>query len=168
MRFLLPLLGTVVLGLAAASMILLALQQVSTTRSYDLPEEREISRNDVDAAANSVSLPERPDVFYAAITERPLFAQSRRPEAFAAPPAEEPAPVEAGQPEPEVLPPNIDLHGVSGSVDHLRALLSVEGGAPEWFETNAIIQRWVLAEIGTDWIMLQHAGRSFRVELYQK
>ncbi|MEP6016989.1 MAG: hypothetical protein ABJ251_00700 [Paracoccaceae bacterium] len=167
-RFLLPLLGTTFLGLAAAGTTALAWQQLHVTANYALPEERVVQADDVNVKSNKATLAERPDVFYSAITERPLFSQTRRPATFE-PAIEEPVvEVVEEKPQQEAPPPNVALHGVSGSVDNLRALLSIEDGAPDWFLTNAIIQQWVLSEIGSDWIVLRRNDKSFRVELYKQ
>ncbi|MEP4627168.1 MAG: hypothetical protein ABJR46_16630 [Tateyamaria sp.] len=167
-RFFPPLLGTSALGLTAAAMTSLAWQQLNQTADYSVPKERTVSRDSAELAGRTTSLTVRPNIYYSATTERPLFLQSRRPTELEQLEKEVILETPTKQLEPDAPPPAVALHGVSGSINDLRALLSIEGDAPDWFLTDAKIQQWVLVEIGADWVVLQRNEISFRVELYKQ
>lgn len=112
---------------------------------------------------------QRPDVFYTAITARPVFAPQRRPITAS---IETSAPVVAPQPPVEsppvvVPPPQIALLGVMAHNQQNRALVSQDGRTPEWIDKETIIDGWEITAIGPDWLEISHETDTIRVEMYQ-
>ena len=166
---LLPLVGTGVL-LAATTAIGIEVNRVINDPPA-LPDTGSDMSNASPVAPSDTTSPRRKPratVYYEAITDRPLFAPSRRPvEAQAEIVVPEPVPDSEPTPPPEpTAPPQVTLHGVITSGDRSRALLGLEGAAPEWFDLNASIAGWTLAEIGPDFVRLTRDTQKFRVDMY--
>ncbi|MHA6268367.1 hypothetical protein ACXYMP_16020 [Aliiroseovarius sp. CAU 1755] len=120
------------------------------------------------ASSDTARLPTRPEVYFAAITERPIFAPTRRPVQAAR--DEKPAQtVEVTAPllEQDEVPLAVQVHGIRGQGDAYSALLSSGGQTPEWLDPGASIGGWKVSEIGSDWIIMNNGENSQRVELYQ-
>jgi len=128
-----------------------------------------------DTAVQNTALPVgrsnlKSDVFYEAITQRPLFAPNRRPATSNEPMAEQVA-----EPDPEpvtatsehIAAPEISLHGImrNGTVRH--AFLSVSSQEPAWVALNTEISGWRLETIENNWIELVRQDHKHRVELYK-
>lgn len=119
-------------------------------------------------SSEAAQLPTRPQVYFAAITERPIFAPTRRP----VQPSRDDMPVQPAEvtvPEPEEAeaPLTVQLRGIRGHGDKYSVLLSNDGQTPEWVEVGAAIGRWKVSEIGSDWIIMKNGENSQRLELYQ-
>lgn len=138
-----------------------------------LPDLSAATLEDTDqAAANrrAETRAARPEVFYAALLERPLFAPGRRPvtpepeiEVVVQEPAPAPAPV------PEKPPaPDLKLLGVMGTGDTNRALVANGPGDPIWIDAGTTIAGWAVATIGTDWLELSLESETIRIEMYQQ
>lgn len=106
-------------------------------------------------------------VFYAAITDRPLFAPTRRP--VVAETDLEPQPVE------EVVVPSDDVATVFPEFRFLGsmtteagalALIAAGEGAAEWLARDMEVQGWRLDAIGEDWVELSSGDRKTRLELF--
>lgn len=115
----------------------------------------------------------KPDVYYQAITERPLFSATRRP--ISTDPIEEvvvekiveaPAIIE-----PELIieeePVSFSLHGTMESGGNTLALVGVDGHPPEWIRENALISGWTLSEITSELIEFHKDTEVIRVYLYE-
>ncbi len=112
---------------------------------------------------------QRPEVFYAALLERPLFAPSRRP-VVAEPEVDVIIQEEAprAEPEPEKVPiPDLGLLGVMGTDNTNRALVANAGGEPVWITAGTTIAGWTVAAIGPDWLELNLDNETIRIEMYQ-
>ncbi|MEQ6204725.1 hypothetical protein ABMC88_16910 [Sulfitobacter sp. HNIBRBA2951] len=112
----------------------------------------------------------RPDVFYAALLERPLFAPGRRP-VVAEPEIEVVAQQEVREPTPEPTKapaPDLGLLGVMGTDNTNSALVANAGGDPIWITTGTTIAGWTVTNIGTDWLELNLDDETIRIEMYQK
>lgn len=168
---LLPILGTGALIAAAAAATVTATQQ-------DVPDIPLIGAPSgavtATQSARQISLipNARNDAFYAAITDRPLFQQSRRPntpqtEVVATPEPEAPAP-EAPAPPTIAPPPDLRLLGVISGGARSAALLSLAGDDAQWQNIGARIEGWTLDEIAADHVVLTENERAHRVELYQR
>jgi len=166
-----PAIGTglllgVVVALAAIAVTQMSRGAVETAQVSEVDTIQMVSEA---VAPPSVNFPNRPEVYFNAVIERPLFAPGRRPS--------EPVQDEAELPtvEPEAnpvvneptLPPNVQLHGISGHEYDYSALLSMEGGAPQWIKQGASLDKWRLSSVGADWIILENGENSLRVELYK-
>ena len=122
-------------------------------------------------AAIRAQAPQRPAIYYAAITDRPLFEPSRRPyiqqeiapEPTPDPVAEAPTPT---APE-ELPPPELTLQGVMTLNDSVAALIGINGETPEWVSIGDPISDWTLSEVGSDWIEISRKARHIRVEMYK-
>lgn len=120
------------------------------------------------SAASASAMPrKRSDIYYTAITDRPLFAQSRRPmvpddaEPVAVVPVEVP-------PEPEdTALPSVALLGLMGGTDMRQALVAVEGNVPEWLSIGDKLGPWTLSDAGSDWLEISSDTQKIRLELYQ-
>lgn len=136
-----------------------------------------VSKTAVDApqtpamAATRVQVPQRPAIYYAAITDRPLFEPSRRPytqEETAPEPKPDPV-VEAPTPTApaELPPPELILQGVMTLNDNVAALIGINGETPEWVSKGDPVSDWTLSEVGSDWIEISRKARHIRVEMYK-
>lgn len=168
--FLLPTLGTgVLLGLVALlGLGLISQYSQDDSRTASLTEPASGNLAVAPASSGAAKLPMRPGVYFAAITERPIFAPSRRPVQSVA--DETPVPTEVvAEPSPEVneAAPTVKLHGIRGQGEEYSVLLSGDGLAPEWIGPGASIGGWMVSEIGSDWITMKNGENSQRVELYQ-
>ena len=111
----------------------------------------------------------RPDVFYQAITQRPLFAPSRRPNepVSVVAPATTTRPV---QPQPAPIarqPENLRLTGVFGQDAAKSALIDDSNGHAIWVQVETQIDGWTVTDIGADWILLSDGDATFRLELFE-
>ncbi|MEM1159380.1 MAG: hypothetical protein AAGJ28_00465 [Pseudomonadota bacterium] len=150
--------------------------QIAVQSPVDLPGQPGAGETSATAAAGqsqSTRMPlrrTRPDRFYAAITDRPLFNETRRPSAvgaaaeapIAAPaPASEPAEATAPTP-PEVALKGLMLGGATDS-----ALIAWPDGRTEWRRLGEKIDGWVLQEIDPGFVTIINAGVTHRVDLYR-
>ena len=167
----LPLFGTTVLMAATAYVVVLATQQdVATIPVIGAPSasvEQGASARQIRLAPNA-----RDDAYYTAITDRPLFQESRRPLQTEAEPASAPEPQDAA-PEAPTAPteraiPDVRLLGVLAGGAHTAALLSLAGDDPEWHSIATVIEGWTLAEIAATHVVFTEKEREHRVELYQR
>lgn len=165
---LLPFLGTACLVLVTGVMGLFAFRTVASP----LPDLPRIESGAKPQISTSQSLRHsrrvRTDRYYAAVTERPLFAPTRRPiepdDPDALPEAEvvtEATPAVTSQ-----EPPPLRLHGTMIATNGFSALLSHSGNEPEWLRAGTDIQGWKLSEIGDGWATLKNGNETFKLEMY--
>ena len=118
--------------------------------------------------------PARPEAFYAAVVERPLFAETRRPavtgQAVEVPPAPvevapdaEPAPDAEAPPEP----PALVLKGVLLRAEARAALLGEPGATGDWIAEGSRVGDWMLQRIAADHVELTNSGVTYRIDLYK-
>lgn len=111
----------------------------------------------------------RPDAYYAAITERPLFEITRRP---IRPQEELPEPeqVAAPEPEPEEKPlfPDVILMGVLMTGDTPRALLAVAGDNANWMRQGQKLAGWTVTKIAADHVEFENDEEVVWIDLYKK
>ncbi|MDA8747768.1 hypothetical protein N9M66_06110 [Litoreibacter sp.] len=177
MRTLLPLTGTLILiGILGAAGYLAMMTITPPQNGHIISQDaaNPNSSNPLSVTPQLVPAPQ-PDTYFAAITDRPLFAPTRRaneakPVAILEEPAPATTPVIVVQPEPEVeIPaPNLVLLGVLTGSARNSALISLNGSEPEWFRDGADIAGWKLTTIEADAIELSETDRSLRFELYRK
>lgn len=168
---LLPILGTGLLLSAMGFVVFSATQHAST----DIPLISGPSNNAFsETSARQISLVPnaRDDAFYTAITDRPLFQESRRPivpeaETTAEPEVKAPEP-EAPEPPQVAPPPDVRLLGVLSGGARTAALLSLAGEDAQWQNIGAEIEGWTLDRIETDHVIFKTQERVHRVELYQR
>ena len=137
-----PVLGTLILMCTAYISGGYALESyrasISTQRDIE-----QVPLPDNEWQPTGISLPkQRPEVFYAAITDRPVFEPTRRPVSTA--PAQiatepETAPETGRNPSPL---PQLELLGVIRSSQSSSALLSVDGGAALWIKEGEMVSKW--------------------------
>ncbi|SMR83565.1 hypothetical protein SAMN04488030_0042 [Aliiroseovarius halocynthiae] len=170
--FVMPVLGTgILLGVVVALGALTITQMFAPERTVVQFASQKTNIASVQNANTSTApdLPKRAAVYFEAISERPIFAPTRRPavetveEIAVIEPEVVPEPVEI---KPS-LPPNIKLHGISGDRENLSALLSIEGGSPDWAPVGTLFGNWKLTDVGADWVLLKSGDAFHRVELYQ-
>lgn len=114
---------------------------------------------------------QRPVVYYAAITDRPLFEPTRRPfmreeavpEFTAEPVDEAPAPAAPT----ELPPPELTLQGVMTMDNNTVALIGINGDIPAWVSKGDTVSGWSLSKIGSDWVEISREARRIRVEMYK-
>ncbi|WP_208353083.1 hypothetical protein [Pseudaestuariivita rosea] len=167
MRFL-PYIGTIFLAIMAIGLSWRAVQVISADAPTLQPNNIDISAEATEQ--NPLSLPSsRPDVYYTAILERPLFEPGRRPFVETSETPATPQQVAAPDPSPEELDeaPNIILLGVMQLSEDPSALLSINNAAPEWHRTGQTLAGWQLTEIENTWIELTRETRRLRVDMYR-
>jgi hypothetical protein len=171
-----PALGTLILIALTGSAGYLAFSVAKPSFTFiKLPEigSEEVA---LEATAEAPDLvpDQRPEIYFAAILDRPLFAQSRRPQVLESASVQEapvliPEPAPAPEPEAVILPePNVALLGITAGGAQNSALISVEGAEPEWLEEGSNISGWRIEGIKPSAIELSESGRSLRIELYRK
>ena len=170
MRWFLPAGGTLGLALAAVSAGGLAWAEFEAPGA-NAGEAASITSSDAALTAPvtdaSSRRARRPDRFYQAIAERPLFAPGRRPAAVDAAPAE-PEVVEAVEPEPaapEALAAR--LSGVMAGGARPAALIAIGAAAPEWVRVGDSVGSWILVGVDGAGADLESGGRSQRLELHR-
>lgn len=168
---LLGLIGTgALLALATASFILAWDVAQTQPPMFAIPGSPDAAVADASPDPRLAGRRVRPDVYYQALTDRPLFSPTRRPVSFAEPePEPEPEPVIAVPSAPAVpVPPVLRVLGVIGSGAGLSALISHNETEADWLTSGDEIDGWTIAEIGPDWIQLSLGPQTFRVEMYQQ
>lgn len=163
--FLLRIAGTGCLAAIFAGLVALALRP-------DTPENpSDKVRHSAEASGIELTKQAAPrmrsEVYYAAITERPLFAATRRPFVAETVTVEEtPILEEPPAPDAEILPAVV-LFGLMGGTDMRQALISVEGAQPEWISVGDKLGPWTLTDAGSDWLELSFDAQKIRLELYE-
>ncbi|NSX56914.1 hypothetical protein [Parasulfitobacter algicola] len=163
-----PYIGTLLLVVMAVVAGWLAFQTVA--HDPPAPQSVNVGINAQTADQNTLSLPSsRPDVYYAAITERPLFEPGRRPFVIALETPDTTPQNIAPQPQPQEWEeaPEIALLGVMQLSEQPSALLSINNQPPTWHMAGAIVAGWTLNEIENNWIELTRETRRLRVDMYQ-
>lgn len=105
------------------------------------------------------------------ITNRPIFSESRRPRRAAivpVEPARTPEPKQVAKPRVELPEPKVQLLGVLMGGSTSSALISLEGGDPEWVKEGSRLAGWQLEKIFSDSISISSHNRVLTVELYRK
>lgn len=133
------------------------------------------TQNVLTPSASPTQLIQRPAVYYATITNRPVFAPSRRPyvpEIIAPKPVSMPAPESVEEaPKPaqqiEIAPPEVVLQGVIARDERTAALIGINGESPAWVGQGDQVAGWTLSDIGSDWIEISREARSIRVGMYK-
>jgi hypothetical protein len=113
----------------------------------------------------------RPAVYYAAITDRPLFAPLRRP----VPPDSglaEAQPEAAAVPEADIadqaVVPVLALHGTMVMSGGGSALIGVDDQPPEWIAVGGVIAGFTVNSIGPDWAQLSSSKTDLKLDMYPK
>ena len=173
MRALFPAFGTALLLVAAISAGFLALNSPFSSADVIDRDTHSRARSAGDPTTSTPLLvpPQRPDIYFSTITNRPVFVESRRPlEVTLSIIEEDPESSPLREPEPEVevdVPtPNLVLLGVLAGGARNSALVSLDGAAPEWVREGTYIAGWRLTTIEADAIELNETDQSLRIELY--
>lgn len=169
MMQILPLLGTTALIGAAGYTVFLASQQ--NIADIPLIDGRQTEVQAGQTARQIQLVPDaRDDAYYTAITDRPLFEQSRRPVTAVVESVEEVESeiVETPAPQAEIPTPDVQLLGVLAGGARTAALLSYDAEPPRWHSHGEIINGWTLSEIQADHVVFTENERELRVELYQR
>lgn len=160
-----PIAGTALL-VATFLLLLLQLVRVMDAASSDTiaVEAFELPKNDASNAIAPTLRGMRPNAYYDAVTDRPLFAPQRRPFEPAVvvdtePQAPEPVAVEEPQ-------PIFRLKGVMNIDGGYRALVESSAGVTEWIEEKNELSGWVIEEIGPDWVEIKKNESSIRLDMY--
>lgn len=166
----LPILGATLLAMTA---ILLGQKLLTPPPAIALPETPSVSDpnlRDKEISARRPSLPSvRPEIYYDAILDRPLFAPTRAP-IRAEPEPAQPTPVAATPMAPamDTAPPtDLILSGIMGDEDNRSALLGFDETNKEWMRIDDELKGWTIAEIGADWVELSLDRQTYRLELFE-
>ncbi len=176
---LLPLLASLLLFLLAVGAILTAFQVITTPAQLHVASSGVATGADLQAdripAPQYTARPPQSESYYAAITDRPLFAPFRRP---IKPEAQEPKPESTRAPEPEPTPepepvhiappPQPRLLGVMQAGFEAKALLSDPSGEMSWVTSGTTFSGWKINKITSEWIEIRHHEQTLRVELYRQ
>ncbi len=140
---------------------------VVATDTLSVPDPEIDSHN---TGARRLTFPSaRPEIYYNAILERPLFAPTRAPQ------DSEP---ELGQTSSAVttqITPvatsapatDIRLSGIIGSENNRSALLGSDDSNKDWMQVDDTINGWSITEIGADWVELSLDHQTYRLELFE-
>ena len=115
-----------------------------------------------------------PDAAFAAITERPLFTETRRPRQPSSMSVQrevavkpKPDSIEAPSAPPRP-PPGIQLKGVMANGGARKALIEHGSGATKWMSEGETIEGWVLRRITSEQIALKRGEMTEIYELYKQ
>lgn len=172
----LPLVGSATLALTLGGTLFLATQRTNdaTAGAVIAPPASEATTME----SNEIVLPvRRGKLYYAAITDRPLFTPSRRPHVVSSTESEKPTP-DIVEPEPvvdavveveiEEPMPDFRLLGVFAAGASRKALIAVGDNAPSWLEDGANIQGWNIGAVSTRGVTISKNGKTFDLEIYPK
>ena len=161
-----PFLGSALLGTFAAMLVYVAVTQGRAGASSATPIVAEPATETALFQDRSFATPApRPDVFYEAITERPLFAPARRPTADA---SRVSAPVPAVVPKQEpTIPVGWRLTGILGGDGNRSALIAAGGGEADWFREDDQIEGWTVRLITDSRVTLSAGDAGFDLELFE-
>jgi hypothetical protein len=168
---LLPFIGTGGLLLLLAWLGVKAVEVYQAQPTYVAIPELSPTEIEKTAPVTQLQVTTRPEVYYAAITDRPLFEPGRRPfigkttapEQVPEPVAEPPATAEPK----ELPPPVLSLQGVMTIDNNTVALIAINGSIPDWVSKGDPVSDWTLSEIGSDWVEISRKSRRIRVEMYK-
>lgn len=169
----LPFLGTALLLACLAVLAnLVVTHSAEPIRLVDLGADEQSSEDDIQRSEDLSLLPSsRPEIFYAAITDRPLFAEMRRPNRPEpeVPELDEEPFIEQVQEAPlSIAVPDLVLLGVVAGGATNSALISISGADPEWHRLGTEIAGWTLSKIDAQQIELREGERSLTIDLYRK
>ena len=147
-----------------------------TLQSFELPDIPPPEAASVPATNPETETPawnavRRPAVYYAAITDRPLFAPSRRPtppdgsQAAVLPQAEAAPAVDLST---ETVVPVFTLHGTMAMAGAGSALIGADNQPPEWVAVGGSIAGFTLNTVGPDWAQLSSSKTELKLDLYPK
>lgn len=164
MRAALPAVGTALLAVTAVASLALALPAL---RKQDAAQRADLTaqQNMPSAAGEALVLPRpRPEIYYKAITDRPLFAPARRPlvgeVTEAVTPAAEPV-------QPTARKPDVMLMGAMGNDKDMMALLKINDEDGQWFSVGENIDGWEVKKVTPTWVELTDGDTQFRVEMFE-
>lgn len=166
---LLPLIGT---GILIAITALLGIKAAEVSKRRPANSVATLTQDAPAPQTQTAHIAQRPDAYYAAITERPVFAPLRRPyvpKVAASEPAPKPA-VEVPKPVAQAIearPPEVTFQGIITRDERKAALIGLDGEAPAWVAQGDSIAGWTLSNIGNDWIEISRDARSIRVDMYK-
>lgn len=165
LRWILPLAGTVSLGLLAAFATGKLLSELDAPRAEaaSVLETAADPPGEDRAARGAPGRTQRPSVYYEAIAARPLFAPTRRPPAAVAPALE--VVNEAVPAAPIVAPPTLTLIGVMRGTARPSALIATDGGDPEWIAEGALVEGWTLMAVEASGVTLTRDAETYELEL---
>lgn len=168
MRRLLPYIGTGLLSVLATSLLLKAanIEPTANVLSANANQSELDGMEQRDRAPTELQLPQpRADVYYNAITDRPLFATNRRPFVEDAPAKEAPIAFTTTP----VIEPRADvvLMGAMGRGDGMMALLKINDGKADWFAQGAQVQGWTVNKIEPTWVELTDGNTQLRLEMFK-
>lgn len=149
-------------GLFASVRIRDALQDQGVTDIADISEVSEISER----SAKQLPSP-RPDVFYEAITTRPLFSPTRRPVQAVPDTVAAPKPIVAAPTPTLSEQPKIALGGVLGSTNERQALILFDDRQAQWLRVGDDVDGWEIINISDKAVILSADARTFRLEMFQ-
>lgn len=165
MSRLLPVMGTIFLLLVTAISAQLVLD--GTFQTTNMMPARDIQPDaEPETMPAGTSLREaRPQSYYSAITERPLFEVTRRPIDLSEP---EMVINDVARVEPIRMArlPEIQLMGVLLSGEQPSVFLSVEGDKAKWLRQGDTVQSWVLEQVASDYVEFKNNKEVVRIDLY--
>ncbi|WP_457645940.1 hypothetical protein [Profundibacter sp.] len=167
---LLPLVGTSLL-IALVAMLGLKVFQNIRTKPVQNTVSVPVPQNIPASSSATAPVTNRPAVYYAAITERPLFDPTRRPYApeqvAVEPEVDEVPKAPTPEPEQETPPPSISLQGIMTRDNKKAALIGINDGDSVWVLQGDPVADWTLSNIGNDWIEISRDARNIRVDMYK-
>ncbi len=111
---------------------------------------------------------QRPEVFYNAILDRPLFNANRRPVIQQAKSEENTSrPVVPASSRPQELPAGLSVNGVLSGGPSPTALVGTDSSGPVWISEGEEIEGWVLTKISAYEVKFSNGAREVNVELFK-
>jgi hypothetical protein len=165
-----PYLGTVALAASAAVTFAWCWHLV---QRFEAPYVEEMTvpdpaQSDVGEAQSDPMPTPRPPVYYAAITERPLFFSTRRPEVTdpdRTVPAPEPRLDDSAEPAP-LEAPQLILKGTLYTDGGWTALVSAGDLPAEWLDVGSRLAGLTLTAVGPDWAEFASDALTLKLDLY--
>ena len=163
----LPVIGTIFLVLAVAAILHLggqAWSQLEEARPVRVTAE---SRDD-ERRLTALSMPAaRPEVYYASVLERPLFAPARRALSLDQDVNESIPDSDPIDPVVSVaVPPPPRLKGILAGTTSPSALLQSAEGAQSWVRPSESFGGWTLVEVGQTDVKISAENQTIILELY--
>lgn len=160
-------LGTLTLAILAGCTSYLAVSKSRTAPIFqtDLRPEETSPISQPTRALQTLPSP-RPDIYYAAITDRPLFAPERRPSIPRIETVPETEEVAVAAPVRR-HPDGLTLSGVLDGGEYPKALIAVGSSLPDWYQVGDVVDGWSITRIFENAIILTEGDGSHRLELFQ-
>ncbi|MEO8531354.1 MAG: hypothetical protein ABI459_09020 [Deltaproteobacteria bacterium] len=167
-----PIAGTALLATVLAGSVMLVMRQQSVESVPPVPLSTTTPEN---VSATTINMPaRRPDLYYQAIADRPLFSPTRRPfepdvvltGAAEPDPKMTATPVTEPAAQPAEPPPDFRLLGLMTTAKGGRALIAVGDTAATWFGDGENLMGWRIGAVTRNGLTLTKDKIVINLEIY--